>query len=67
MSFYDNTCVQLQHYDVASIVDCKTKLLNVVLYICEALGSNLGPETGYPDQGFMQFFSVPQGECRVGP
>jgi hypothetical protein len=34
--------------------------------IPEALGSNFGRDTGYPDWGFMWFSSVTPGKCRDG-
>jgi hypothetical protein len=49
----------------------RTKLLNVVvdrltllLRIREVPGSNLGPETGYPESGRSWFSSIPPDECR---
>jgi hypothetical protein len=30
----------------------------------QVLGSNLGPETGYPYRGFSWFFAVSPGECQ---
>jgi hypothetical protein len=34
----------------------------LTLHIQEALGSNLGWETGYPDSDFSWFFTVPPGK-----
>jgi hypothetical protein len=38
--------------------------LTLFLRISEVPGSNLDPETGYPDLRFSWFSSVPPGECR---
>jgi hypothetical protein len=38
--------------------------LTLLLRIREVPGSNLDPETGYPDLGFSCFFSVSPGKCR---
>jgi hypothetical protein len=38
--------------------------LTLLLCIQEVPGSNLNPETGYPDWGFSWFSSIPTGECQ---
>jgi hypothetical protein len=38
------------------------KWLTLLLHIWEVLDQNLGPETGYPDQGFSWFSPVPPGQ-----
>jgi hypothetical protein len=43
------------------------KWLTFLLHIWEVLGSNLGPETSYPDWTFSYFFSVFPGKCQDRP
>jgi hypothetical protein len=38
--------------------------ISLLLRIREVQGTNLGPETDYPDQGLSWFFSDSPGECR---
>jgi hypothetical protein len=51
-------------YDDSSNV--MVEWLTPLLHVWEVLGSNLGPETDYPDWGFLLFSSVPPDECQVG-
>jgi hypothetical protein len=45
-------------------------MLALLLHICKVLGSNLGPETSYTDEGFMVFLSpsrkIPGQYLKVG-
>jgi hypothetical protein len=49
--------VVIKHFMDSWIVVAEWLLL--LLRVQKALGSNLGPETGYPDRGFSWFSSVP--------
>jgi hypothetical protein len=71
--YYSNW--NFRRYTVVRICDCllywSAHIPNVVvewftllLRVQEVPGSNLDPETGYPDWGFSWFSSVHAGECR---
>jgi hypothetical protein len=53
------SCAENFHKDLLNIV---VEWLTLLLCIQEVLGSNLGPETGYPDCGFSWFSSVLTGK-----
>jgi hypothetical protein len=43
--------------------DVTAKWLALLFHNWEVPVSNLGPETDYPDWGFLQSSSVPPGKC----
>jgi hypothetical protein len=45
-------------FSIVFVPNVVVEWLTLLLRIWEVLGSNLGPETGYPDLGFSWFSSV---------
>jgi hypothetical protein len=43
-------------------IEHRGRLVNAPAFIREVPGSNLSPDTGYPDLGFSWLFSVPPGK-----
>jgi hypothetical protein len=41
-----------------SFIECLSRVVNTPASYLEVPGSNLGPETGYPDRAFSWFSSV---------